>query len=196
MVDKGIKELFELKILTKVFSSSNRQALLLISYGVLIGLIASALILITSSPPRGNPIMLAPSSTERPITVYISGEVVDPGVYELPPGSRIEDAVALAGGFLPSADTGGINLAALLIDSSQIKIPSKVEAIRLGKVNINTASADELDQLPGIGPTAAQKIIEYREANGLFLYLEDIQKVTGIGRITYEKIKDLITIGD
>lgn len=179
-----------------MINGSTRQFILLITYGVLIGLIAGGLIWITASPPRGNPVNLVPTSTMKRITIYISGAVVNPGVYELPPGSRIQDAVTIAGGFLPTADSGGINLAAILIDSSQIDIPSRINSNFNGKVNINTATVEELDQLPGIGPTAAKNIVEYRLENGLFIFLEDIQKVTGIGSLTYEKIKDLITIGN
>lgn len=179
-----------------MINSSTRQALLLITFGVLIGLIAGGLIWITASPPRGNPIVLAPSSTSKLITVYISGEVVSPGVYELPSGSRIKDAINSAGGLLSTADADGINLAALLIDSSQVDIPSIGDSFLSGKVNINTASIEELDSLPGVGPTAARNIIDYRLENGLFIYLEDIQKVTGIGPVIYEKIKYMISLGN
>lgn len=175
---------------------STTHAIILITYGVLIGLIASGLIWITASPPRGNQITLAPSATIKNITIYITGEVLNPGVYELPPGSRVHDAVTRAGGLSSNADSDGINLAALLIDSSQIDIPSRLESNGNGKVNINTASVEELDLLPGIGPTAAKNIVEYRVENGLFVFLEDIQKVTGIGPLTYERIKDLITLGN
>jgi competence protein ComEA len=179
-----------------MINSSTRQALVFITFGVLIGLIASGLILITASPPRGNPITLAPSSTSKLITIYISGEVVNPGVYELPLGSRVQDAVTSAGGLLSTADSSGINLAALLIDSSQIDIPSIVDSYLTGKININTASIEELDTLPGIGLTAARNIVEFRIENGLFIYLEDIQKVAGIGPVIYEKIKNLISISN
>jgi len=177
---------------------STKQALILIAYGVLIGLIAGGLIWITASPPVGIPIMLAASSTASPITVYVSGEVVNPGVYKLPQGSRVQDAINSAGGFLLGADTESINLAALITDSSQINIPSTLvhENYATGKVNINSAEVDELDKLPGIGPTTARNIIEYRRENGPFTYLEDIQKVPGIGPATYENIKNLISLGD
>jgi competence protein ComEA len=142
--------------------------------------------------------LLAPAPTTSPFTVYITGQVVRPGVYELPPGSRFEDAIEIAGGFLPDADINGINLAALLIDSSHIIIPSsKIQEEEFsGKVNINTATVVELDALPGIGPVYARNIVDYRQKNGLFTYIEDIQKVDGIGPALFEKIKDLITISD
>lgn len=180
-----------------MINTSTKQALLFISFGVILGLLAGGVIWITASQPRGNPITLATMSTDQTISIYISGDVVNPGVYRLPQGSRIQDAVNSAGGFLSSADVNFVNLATLLIDSSQINIPSlsSVENTFVGKININTATEEELEILPGIGPTAAKNIIKYRMENGVFMGIEDIQKVAGIGPVTYEKIKFLITIG-
>jgi len=179
-------------------NSTIKQTLLLITYGVFIGLTVGGLIWITARPPQGVPILLAASSTASPLTVYISGEVVNPGVYKLPQGSRILDAINSAGGFLSDADKSGINLAEIIIDSSQIDIPSILgrEDSSTGKVNINTATIDELEGLPGIGPTAARMIIEYRQSHGFFTSIDDIQKVEGIGPVTYEKIRNLISIGN
>ena len=179
-------------------NSSLKRTLLLILYGVFIGLSAGGLIWITASQPRGLPIVLLPTSTTSPITVYITGQVVHPGVYELAPGSRFKDAVNIAGGFLPEADVSGINMAALLIDSSHINVPTSTlsEGKHSGKVNINTATIAELDTLPGIGPVYAKNIVDYRQKNGLFTYIEDIQKVNGIGPALFDRIKDLISISD
>ena len=180
-----------------MINTSTKQAFLFISYGVFIGLLAGGLIWINASQPRGNPVVLATMSADQTISIYISGDIVNPGVYRLSQGSRIQDAVNSAGGFLPSADVDSVNLAALLIDSSQINIPSlsSMENTISGKVNINSATEEELEILPGIGPTAAKNIIEYRVENGEFMGIEDIQKVAGIGPATYEKIKFLITVG-
>jgi competence protein ComEA len=174
-------------------SSSIKQGVVLLTLGILIGLLIGGIIWITASPPRGKPVTLGSLPTEHPITVYISGEVLSPGVYKLPFGSRVQDLVVLAGGFLPAADTAGINLAALLVDSSQIDI--KLNSTASTSLEINTATADELETLPGIGPTAAKNIIEFRLKNGQFDFIEDIQKVAGIGPVTFEKIKTLITTG-
>ena len=175
-----------------------KHALFIITIGILIGLLIGGLIWVTSSQPRGNPITLQPRPTQRDITIYITGKVQNPGVYKLPPGSRIDDAVKMAGGFLADADTTSINMAALLEDSSQITVKqiSINASLMDAKVNINIATSRELETLPGIGSTAAGNIVDYRRIHGPFLFVEDIQKVTGIGPATFERIKDLISVGD
>ncbi|TYT22436.1 ComEA family DNA-binding protein [Dictyoglomus thermophilum] len=142
------------------------------------------------------------------VIVHVTGEVKNPGVYRLEEGARVVDAVNLAGGPLPSADLDRINLADFLKDGSKIYIPPKDDNLdsnsknqnalkdgleKKGKVNINTASKEELESLPGIGPTLAQRIIEYREENGVFTSAEDLLNVKGIGEKKLEKIKDQIT---
>lgn len=123
----------------------------------------------------------------------------------------MQDAISAAGGFLAEADKESINLARVLEDGEMLEIPytagfspvipTPVQNVVITAgpetdlVNINTASSFELDALPGIGPTTAQKIIDYREAHGPFLSIEDIINVSGIGPGTYERIKDLITVG-
>ena len=142
------------------------------------------------------------------IFVYVCGEVVSPGVYELDEGSRVIDAVSAAGGLSESADDAYINLAALLEDGIKIRIPSRdetkdceeaVEAFGTtgnsnGRVNINTASVEELKSLPGIGDGIAGKIVKYREENGKFSKIEDIMKVSGIKDKLFQKIKEQITV--
>ncbi|MGB9767744.1 MAG: helix-hairpin-helix domain-containing protein [Dictyoglomus turgidum] len=145
------------------------------------------------------------------IIVHITGEVKNPGVYKLEEGARVIDAINLAGGSLPSADLDKVNLADFLRDGSKIYIPSKLEnsenelksqailskrkidTSKSDKVNINTASKEELESLPGIGPTLAQRIIEYREENGPFGSAEDLLNVKGIGEKKLERIRDQIT---
>jgi competence protein ComEA len=142
------------------------------------------------------------------VIVYITGAVPRPGVYALPKNARVQDAISAAGGFLAEAEKSQINLAAILEDGEKLDIPflegaSPVLATPVPDVvtstteliNLNTASGAELEALPGIGPTTAQKIIEFREQNGPFLNAEDIINVSGIGPGTYERIKDLITVG-
>jgi competence protein ComEA len=171
--------------------------LLNIVFGILVGLLAAGIILLAGSRPRGNPVTLLPTSTPGLLTVYVSGAVATPGVYSLPEGSRVEAALLAAGGLTSNAETESINQAALLEDGQQIDVPGNVDTshITVGRVNINTATAVELDALPGIGPTAAQAIIDYRLQHGPFQFIQDIQKVPGIGPASFDKIKDYITVG-
>jgi competence protein ComEA len=182
--------------------------------GILVGLLLSAGILLISSPPKGNAIQLNPVPTQGLIKVYIVGAVKNPGVYSLPRLSRVADVVRAAGGLDPSADENAINLAAQVSDGEKIIIPSiqinqanpntitpspepmiQVPS-KENPININNATPEQLDLLPGIGPTRAQDIITYRDNNGPFTSTEDIQDVPGIGQTTFERIKDLITVGD
>jgi competence protein ComEA len=174
--------------------------------GVLIGLVLGGVLWIVARSPRGNSVALLPPPTPAPLVVDVAGAVPRPGVYELPTGSRVKDAVDAAGGFLAEADRTGLNLAAPLEDGQQLQIPflagaepvgaSRVEeSAALDLIDINTADAETLATLPGIGPTLAQRIIEYRETYGDFYYIEDIMSVSGIGPDTFENIKDLIMTG-
>jgi len=186
--------------------------------GVMAGFALAGLLLFISRAPAGEPIVLQPAPTKAPIAVHVVGAVPRPGLYEFAEGARVQDAIDAAGGLLASADTTSINLAALLLDGEQLNIPFKSgqepgqveesgslvlpgatateEATSLdqGLVNINTASLEELDSLPGIGPTIAQRILDYRDENGPFETIEDIMNVSGVGPSTFDQIKDLITI--
>lgn len=143
------------------------------------------------------------------VVVYVSGGVSKPGVYKLPPGSRVVDAVTLAGGFAPGSDAAKINLAMLLKDEMQVNVPYAVVPTNTNsntpavsghsnnsgdKININTASKTDLDKLPGIGPALAERIVEYRTANGPFRDIADIKKVSGIGESKYNQFKDKISL--
>ena len=138
------------------------------------------------------------------LVVHVCGAVVKPGVYELKPGSRIADAVEMAGGFTGNADDSYVNLADIPEDGMQIYIPTKEEAVALrqepqesassGKVNINTADKVLLCTLPGIGEARAADIIAYRQENGGFSSIEDIMKVSGIKEGSFQKIKELIAV--
>jgi len=175
--------------------------------GILFGLFVAAVIWLVARSPKGESVTLRPVPTDKPIVVQISGAVPRPGVYALPEGARVQDLISAAGGFLAEADKEFINLARTLEDGERIDIayiegfspviptaaPAVVEATT-DLININTASSIELESLPGIGPTTAQKIIDYRDENGPFLSIEDIINVSGIGPGTYERIKDLITV--
>jgi competence protein ComEA len=181
--------------------------------GVFIGLIIAGLLYMTVRAPVGEPVGLLPLPSPEPILVYVSGAVKRPGVYSLPSESRLVDAVQQAGGFMFDADISQINLAKKLVDEEQVVIPGGSDLatpqLTIGgdgllftptppagePVNLNTASAEELDQLPGIGPTAALKIVEYRQENGAFTQLEDLLKVPGIGPSILEEIRGLVIIG-
>ncbi len=186
----------------------NLKSILYLASGILFGLFLAALIWVVARSPSGEAVVLRPAPTEKPVIVYITGAVPRPGVYALPKDARVQDAISAAGGFLAEAEKSQINLAALLEDGEKLDIPylqgaspilatpgPTVIAVTTELININTASLAELDTLPGIGPTTAQKIIDYREQNGPFINTEDIINVSGIGPGTYERLKDLITVG-
>ncbi|MBA1335267.1 MAG: hypothetical protein HPY66_0889 [Firmicutes bacterium] len=139
------------------------------------------------------------------IVVHVAGAVRNSGIVYMEAGSRVADAVKAAGGALEHAELDRINLARMLNDGERIYIPSKDEevpeayagetaAVADGKVNINSAGAAELETLPGIGKVIAQRVIEFREKQGLFKAPEDIMKVSGIGPKIYEGIKDKIKV--
>jgi competence protein ComEA len=181
--------------------------------GVLLGLLAAGALFMTTRPQAtGTPIALLPTPTSEPIVVYVTGSIQRPGVYTLPRDSRMVNLVEAAGGFSPGADLNQVNLAELLKDEDRITIPglSTTATPELTiddngllvtptpftgeKVNINTADITRLDTLPGIGPSTAQKIIDYRDANGPFKTIEELLKIPGIGPSTLEKIRGLITL--
>jgi competence protein ComEA len=145
-----------------------------------------------------------PTSTPKPIRVYVSGAVQHPDVYTLDADSIVKDVISAAGGATGEADLDRINLAEPLGDGMHVHVPRQGEeaipvqtpASRAGSflVNINTADALELESLPEIGPSLAQSIIEYRSAHGPFLRIEDITEVPGIGPVTLERLRDLITV--
>lgn len=144
------------------------------------------------------------------VFVHVGGAVANPGVQELEEGSRVQDAVEAAGGFSDGAARDALNLARILQDGEQVVVPSEEDlaasagtvngglsasTAASGRVNINTASADELDALPGIGPATAEKIIADREANGPFSAVEDLKRVSGIGDKKYAELADSICVG-
>jgi competence protein ComEA len=141
--------------------------------------------------------------------VHVVGAVGAPGVQRLPAGSRAVDAVAAAGGMVPEADLAALNLAAVLIDGQQLYVPRVGEvppaavppaagsAAQSGPavpVDLNSATLDELDELPGIGPTTAQAILDHREQNGPFASVEELLDVRGIGDAKLEQLRDLVAV--
>ncbi|MGH2740351.1 MAG: helix-hairpin-helix domain-containing protein [Actinomycetota bacterium] len=147
-----------------------------------------------------------PSVSPRasPIIVHVAGWVHRPGVYRLHLGDRVIDAIDRAGGPRVGADLDLLNLAALLVDAQQVYVPRRGESSSSSesgsgpgvtrKININVATAEELESLPGIGEVLAQRIIDYREENGPFASVDELVNVSGIGEATLEEIRDLVTV--
>ena len=142
------------------------------------------------------------------ITVDVKGAVKAPGIYDLPVGSRVNDAVQKAGGLTEQADSKSLNLAQKVSDEALVYVPTKGEEAasqqagsgapsstsKEKKVNINKASLEELKQVKGLGGKRAQDIIDHREANGKFKSVDELKKVSGIGAKTIEKLKDYVTV--
>ncbi len=166
---------------------------------------------LTVSSPVPTPVIQATSTpTPAPIVVFVSGEVVSPGVYTLPPESRVVDAIIAAGGVSAEADASAVNQAILLEDGMQIHVPKAGEAATPlpptsgagngsgdevpGKLNINTATAAELETLPEIGPALAEAIVRHRETNGAFESVDELLDVSGIGDATLNAIRELVTV--
>ena len=142
------------------------------------------------------------------ITVDVKGAVKSPGIYDLPVGSRVHDAVQKAGGLTEEADSKSLNLAQKISDEALVYVPTKGEEAasqqatsgttastsKDKKVNLNKASLEELKQVKGLGGKRAQDIIDHREANGKFKSVDELKKVSGIGAKTIEKLKDYVTV--
>ena len=142
------------------------------------------------------------------ITVDVKGAVKSPGIYDLPVGSRVNDAVQKAGGLTEQADSKSLNLAQKVSDEALVYVPTKGEEVasqqtasetasltsKDKKVNLNKASLKELKQVKGLGGKRAQDIIDHREANGKFKSVDELKKVSGIGAKTIEKLKDYVTV--
>ena len=136
-------------------------------------------------------------ATTRQIVIDVAGAVVRPGLYRLAPGTRIADAVASAGGVTRKADIVLVNLAAPLADGEQVVVPVRgTGAAAVGSptapVDLNSASAEQLDALPGIGPATAAKIVAFRQAHGPFHTVDDLDAVPGIGPSRIDQLKGLV----
>lgn len=140
---------------------------------------------------------------EEPLVVYVTGAVRHPGVYQLPDGKRIIDAIEKAGGVTPKADAVTVNLAALLVDGEQILVPEAFAPgagaaptgagpPASGLVHLNSADVTALDALPGVGPATAQRIVDWRDQNGGFRTVDDLEQVPGIGPAKLDALRDLV----
>ncbi len=132
------------------------------------------------------------------IFVHVVGEVKSPGVYEVPMGSRLTDVLDVAGGASPTADLASVNLARVVNDGEQVLVAARGTAVGLanasGKINLNQATAADLEELPGIGPAIASRIVDFRDSNGSFRSVDALGDVTGIGPATVEELRNLVTV--
>jgi competence protein ComEA len=161
---------------------------------------------IAAASPGAAEQAVSSTPTPAPIIVDVAGEVRKPGVYEFAEGDRVIDAIERAGGALPKADLSLLNLAAPITDGTQILVPktgpapaagvspAPIGGSTSGLININTATATELEALSGIGEVLAATIIEYRTTNGPFTAVDDLLDVSGIGPATLDEIRDQITV--
>ena len=213
---------------------SRRHVYAYVALAVVVAAVGVRYLILTGSdtPPSGERLVLAPAPSPPPsgaaelpggspgaaseVVVHVCGAVRSPGVIRLPQGSRVSDALDLAGGATGKAELAGVNLAARVADGQQIVVPERpaagaaagqpaVDGASGGEaaagsptagalVNINTASLAELDTLQGVGTSTAQKIIDYRTANGGFRSIDEIRNVSGIGDSRFAAIKDAITV--
>ncbi|MEO9138788.1 MAG: ComEA family DNA-binding protein [Jatrophihabitans sp.] len=166
-------------------------------------------------PASSGPVSAAPTLTPTVIVVDVAGRVHRPGVYRLPSGARVDDALKAAGGALRGVDVSTLNLAALLVDGQQVAVgrpgatggPSPPAAASSpagagsggspgsgAPVNLNAATLDQLETLPGIGPALGQRILDYRTEHGSFATVDQLDDVSGIGTVTFKRLKPLVTV--
>lgn len=167
-----------------------------------------------ASAPPAAPVagsVLAPTGGGGEVTVHVTGAVVTPGVLTLPAGSRVTDAVRGAGGLTVEADPGGLNLARILTDGEQLVVPVRdvlagaaghggggdggAGAVQAdGRIDLNRATAAELEELPGVGPVLAERIVGHREAHGPFTEVGQLRDVSGIGERTFQALAELVVV--
>jgi competence protein ComEA len=161
----------------------------------------------TTAPSAMQPPVPSVSTRPTGVTVHVAGAVVEPGVYELPGDARVRDAVVAAGGPTDVADWNALNLAAALADGVKVYVPSVGEEVPpsltappapgtdqpAAPIDVNVATAGELESLPGVGPATATAIVTERERNGPFLDVDDLDRVPGIGPAKLEAMRELVT---
>jgi len=178
------------------FSHGQKRALAII--GVIVVVLSVLIVIRGNTQTHVSPEIVPVTIAEPEIIVDVAGAVNNPGVYTLTGKSRVIDAIKAAGDSAPGADLSTINLARLLNDGEQIYVDTTVlngsgqrisKKTPSGPININRATARQLDALDGIGPVIAARIVQYRKVNGSFLSIEDLQKVSGIGAAKFAQIK-------
>jgi len=158
----------------------------------------------TAAPERVQDLVIPIQETvTSEVSVNVAGKVANPGVYKLPMGSRVVDAIALAGNQLKGVDISDINLARVLVDGEQILVgtppaaAAKKAAAKISTSNpldLNRATAAQLDTLPGIGPVTAQRILDYRNKVGRIKSVDELKKISGLGGAKFEEIKNLLRV--
>ncbi len=183
------------------YSRIQKRALLIL--GALIIVFSSLIVVGGNSHEVVAPPIVAVQIAAPEIFVDVTGAVTKPGVYTLAANSRVIDAIKAAGDSAPGADLSTINLARVLSDGEQIYVDATVlnsagkrvsKTVHSGPINVNRATAAQLDSLDGIGPVIAKRIIEYRKVNGPFATVEDLQKVSGIGTVKFAIIKSKLRV--
>jgi competence protein ComEA len=183
------------------FSQNQKRALLII--GAVLLLLSVFIVFRGNTEVSAIPEVLPITVVEPEIFVDVTGAVNKPGVYSLTGKSRVIDAIKAAGDSAPGADLSTINLARIVNDGEQIYVDSTVinsagvrvsKTVHTGPININRATAHQLDALDGIGPVIAQRIVDYRKVNGSFVSIDDLQKVSGIGAAKFAQIKAKVRI--
>lgn len=170
--------------------------------GILFTFLGLVVVIVSLSSLNSQPQTVAFQPTDSKVTlqtnsivVHVVGQVVHPGVYDLPANSRVKDAIIVADGFTPKADQASLNLARPLTDGEQLVVgDGHIAAVQAdSKVNLNRATAQDLEKLPGIGPALAARIVDYRLANGSYQSAQDLGKVAGIGPKLLERLKPEVT---
>ncbi len=154
-------------------------------------------VVVQAAPPAPSPSAASPA----PLAVHVSGAVRTPGLYQLSPGARVNDAIRAAGGATADGDVQRLNLAARIADGQQVIVPERRDPVAVAspptvrpRISVNTASVAELDTLPGLGPVMAQRIVAYREQHGPFSSLDQLRDAKLVNASTFDKIKDLIAL--
>jgi competence protein ComEA len=159
----------------------------------------------TPMPAVSGSLAGAATPTRQPdLVVYVVGEVKRPGLVRLPPGSRVADAIAAAGGLREGGSSGALNLARPLVDGEQVDVSREAApdapavpgggGPSAGPVNLNTATLEQLDTLPGVGPVMAGRILDWRTQHGGFATVDQLREVSGIGDRTFERLSPLVTV--
>lgn len=186
----------------------NRGLRVLVAMAVLVAVVAG--VAAWRARPAAEPVPASPvalpsaSASAAQTVVAVSGKVRRPGLVRLPAGSRVADALEAAGGALPGADLGSLNLARRVVDGELIAIgvPAPAAGASAGPaanqsgqpLDLNTATPDQLDALPGVGPVLAQNIVAYRTEHGSFRSVDELRQVDGIGDSRYDRLKDLVRV--
>lgn len=185
------------------FTSARRDALVVWVFGIVIVVTLAIAIYQWRDRENAPAIIVLPGLQASTITVEIAGAVADPGIYEIPVRSRVIDGIEAAGGILDNADLSGINQVAFLMDGQKVTVPieprnmtEQPQSIVAGLLNINTATVDQLVELPGIGDVRAQAIVDYRNQNGLFSSVDGLLAVDGISEGVLEGLRPLVTVGE